>query len=339
MNDNSTMADALAEAMGMSGDTRPEQADPQETVTADPPEMVAEEEGTEEEVEVEGDDGGEIRTVSQLMEAIEADPEAFYALELEFGDGVDVPEDLRTVGAIKDAVTQVVRQRSEIESARQALEREKSETLARLNQIQPVQEPPELMQARATVQAIQQAIQETDWAAMRQQDPMKAMAYKQDLQDTLQQKYGEFQQLSNQYQEAMVNQRRQVLQANYAELTQRRPELRDPEQFKGAQQQVLELGQRYGYSPEEVQSWTDFRPLLMMLDLADLSGKDKAAKQAVQKALKAPAMAKPGARLGGGGGRINAKALQSRIAKAKRPDATKEDKLAAMDAVFKSHGL
>jgi len=335
MNEQNDLAAQLAASMNLGETPQPQAAAPVEEV---PPEPVEEAEGQLETAsEAEEREEEEIRSISELMKAIEASPEWFYSLEVPFGDGVEVPDDMRTLGALKDRASKLVQVSQALEQRQQDFEIERNTELARLQQIQVPQEPQELQMARAELINLNQTLQNTDWAKIRESDPTRALALRQELQDSINQLQQQVAWGEQNYQQAMQQHRQHLLQENYKQLIHHIPDLKDPEVYKKAGEDMVNIGAKYGYRPEEIGAVGDHRAIRMLYDLARLTGKDKAAQEAVKKTLKAPKSLRPGAAKQGS--KFSRRQLEAIKSKARSPGATRQDKEAAVSAVAKAFGL
>lgn len=103
------------------------------------------------------------------------------------------------------------------------------------------------------------------------------------------------QELAQQQQHMSAQQMAQVQAREEAELLRHLPELKSPQKRAEFARAAVEVGQRYGYSAEEVASVMDHRAVRMLADLAKLQGR-----QAVEKTVKTklanvpPKVNKPG---------------------------------------------
>ena len=338
----SGLAEELAQALNVSPVQSHEDGGAQPAVPAEPQEVEAR---NAQEVESEAEQGGDegstseaeefIRTFTQLAESFEVEPEVLYGLEFEFPESTGIPP--MTIGDLKNRVETIEADKRANEQAKQELEQERTTTLARLAQVQAPQEPPQLQAMRAELMSMQNTMQNTDWTALRERDPTQAIAYRQELQDTIGQLQQQVGMAEQQYTQAMQMHMQQLKQENMRELVRHVPEFQDEAKWKAAGQKMLEVGEKFDFSPQEIQSVGDQRVIRMLYTLSQLMEKDAAAKKAVEKTLKAPKSLRPGAVRGGS--KFDARKFDALKRKAKAPGASKADTMAALRAAAERSGL
>lgn len=157
----------------------------------------------------------------------------------------------------------------------------------------------QLSQAQTVLaQFFQSAIGEPPSLELAQRDPQSYLVQR----ELHEQRLRAFQNLTQQgqqlaaYQQQMSAQQMQELkQRETAELIRHLPELRSDQKRAEFASKAIEVGQRYGYSPEEISAVMDHRAIRMLADLAKLQGR-----QAVEKTVKTklanvpPKVNKPG---------------------------------------------
>lgn len=164
----------------------------------------------------------------------------------------------------------------------------------------------QLQQAQAVLaQFYQAAIGQPPSLELAQSDPQAYLVQRGLHEQRLQ----AFQRLSQQGQELAANQRQmndqqlaQVKARETAELVRHLPELKSPEKRAQFAAKAIEVGQRYGYSADEISAVMDHRAVRMLADLAKLQDRS-----AVEKTVKTklanvpPKSARPGAATQDGG--------------------------------------
>lgn len=110
------------------------------------------------------------------------------------------------------------------------------------------------------------------------------------------------QQLAAYQQQMSAQQMQELKQRENAELLRHLPELRSDQKRAEFASKAIEVGQRYGYTAEEVSSVMDHRAIRMLADLAKLQGRQSVEKTVKQKLSNVPPkVAKPGTQSPDGG--------------------------------------
>ncbi len=246
--------------------------------------------GGEQDIGEEGQEGGEIRTITQLAKELDVEPSEIYALEVPMGGGADpVP-----VGVLKDQLQAAQKQVSDYQQREQTLsEREKqveqigSQTMAQAQQV-----PQEILEAASNMQALKNAYNAYDWNTLQKTDPAQFSSLRLRFNDAMGQAQGQFQQA----QQKVMQGRQQMLQAERDKLLEKVSDWRDPKVLRQEWDQMSTyLQEGYGITPQDLGGVSDHRVLAAFRRLAQLEAHSKAAESTMQEVRKSPRGLRTGA--------------------------------------------
>lgn len=209
-----------------------------------------------EELEGESDDSGEespeveIKTLTDLAAAIEADPEFIYGLEMAMGDELPAMK----IGAIKDRLQELERTAGSVESAKRQLDIDRQQAVQWAAQIGQAREQisQEADEARYEMRAAEAEFERIDWDELRRLDPGRAAMEKQDLVA----RYGAAKERITQAeaQQQQINQSTsaQARAYNDAKLLERIPEWQDQSVAQAEAGKIVEhYATQYGFTENE----------------------------------------------------------------------------------------
>lgn len=267
--------------------SREDQAEP-EKAEDEAEEVETEEVETEEEAEAEPDD-----------DQTEGDEEDESEPEEDDGELYEVGGETFTLSELKEwkanglrqsdytkKTQELAEQRKEVAATRANFEAEREQVAAHLRQQQA-----QLKDALATFAIEQDPEPSPDGLSWEDYTKRKsAWDKRQSKKMQARQAYEALQ--AQQHQETVAREQQQLLR--------RIPEWSDPETFKGAAQRMVEVGQTYGFTPQEMVGMVDHRMFLVLNDLMALqsaadNGKSKES-AAAKKVTKAAKRLSPGAK-------------------------------------------
>lgn len=277
----------------------------------------------------------EIRTIAELAKVLEVEPEFLYGLEFNLGEmGPDGQPVGIKLGELKDKLQGYERSRSEVERQREKLAAERQLLMRQAQEVfqggQRLQQ--ELIDARASIQAIVTQRDSIDWKEFERLDPGRAALERQRYAEALQNAGANYQRTQQ-----ALTQQSAVVEANYRaaqdqELLKAIPEWRDRETALKEANAIGEWAARkYGYTPEDLRyavNW-EHRDILRKAYLYDsLQAKAQETQKHVQQA---PRVLKPGA--GIPRSQLQASKLNALKEQAQRTG-KKSDQLAAARAIL-----
>lgn len=206
--------------------------------------------------------------------------------------------------------------------------RKSQETAQERSQVQAAQQQTsqlaqQLQQAQTVLaQFYQAAIGQPPSLELAQTDPQAYLVqrglHEQRLQ-AFQRLTQQGQELAKHTQHMSAQQLAQVQAREEAELIRHMPELKSPQKRAEFASKAIEVGQRYGYSPEEVASVMDHRAVRMLADLAKLQARTAVEKTVQTKLANVPPKAaKPGAATQDGGKGQRTQSAKSQFMKSGR---------------------
>lgn len=326
--ENEPRREAPTEAAGASPQAPEGQEQESEDITAD--------EAPEKAAETAASDPG-ITKFTDLIDLLDegATPEDLYGLEIvSSADGQPV-----TVGTLKDHY----QQRESFNAEKAEFERQRQETVAQLEEArqqaaiaagQNAEVPEELLQARATMQALVQQAQAVNWQELERDDPGEAALTRQKYRDAYQAAEGRYNQM-----QAQVEQQRQAAYQQYIAkqqeaMYQRIPDWRDQEKFNAEKAEIEQLAAQYGYTKGDIESIVDPRQAHMLRDFMRLSkhfgsatAQAKQVKERGNRILRARVKPPKGSH------------IQQAQERARAPNATEKDKVAAAAALLENTGI
>lgn len=341
MSGDTVLGAALAQALDLGAPEQPqEQAQPaQEAETPVEDAVQPEGETSEQELaqEPESDDAA-ITKFTDLKRLFGDDVTDEDLYGLEFTSGVDGKN--YTVGQLKD----MLQQRESFDQQRKAFEVERQQAAEQIEQMkqqallntQQVQQiPDELRQAEAEVLAIQQQAQAQDWQQLEQDDPGQAALLRQKYNDAYNAAVAKRGQMVNKWQQDQLAAQQQFVARQREVLLQAKPEWRDQSAFDAAFTRMAGAVQDIGITPDDLRGITDPRVALLVDKYAELKAQmdgakanEKQVRERGKRVLRAPAAVQ---------GKLNR--TQQIIDRAKRQDATKQDKFAAERELVQQLGI
>jgi hypothetical protein len=263
--------------------------EPEQIASGESHEDDAVEDGIEaqaEEAEVGGEQGGEIRTLTEFAKAAGWTPEDIYGLSVRLDTGEEIP-----IGQMKDALQMASRERAEINAARENLTQEyqrlrqaEQQILTGQNQISQ-----EERDAMGRIAAAQERYSAVDWEGLSQTDPGRAAF----MQQQMAVEYAGAKDDLKRVQEQRAVMQQQVMQQLVAENNEKFlsavPEWRNP---AVAQKEAQELDgflmEKVGFAPQELASIVDARARVVALMALRWYQHIASVQGAVQKVRKAP---------------------------------------------------
>lgn len=323
-----SLQDQLASAFGLpetEAQPAPQQPEPDVQDTAEDSET-----GSVEPQETEeGGDEAQIESVTDLLKAMEADPEWFYGLKFSYGDG----REPITVGELKDSVATLETEKAQLAEQKQAIEAAKAQVQQAFSQAAPnPQASAELMSAQAELMAVSQWINalpaDEGFKKLEAENPGEAALVRQKAQDALGQAQGKYQ-MAQQQEQAITAQRYQAaMAAGMQRLPELIPEWRDPKAMEAEKPTLFEAGEAAGYTRQEVEGVMDPRALVLLRKAAKYDALMKQAGDIKGKVMKTPKMIRPG--VAGAGKTVDKRKLQELKKRARRPGARESDKFSAI---------
>ena len=200
----------------------------------------------------------DISTLNHLAETLDIPIEDMYALNFNMPNGDPV-----SLGALKD----FYESNSDLESARQEIENERSQLQAdkdKLKEVPPVSE--EHVQALASVMAIQNEWNALENSGLRASNPGEYSAKAVELQNRYQQANGFLQNI----QQVIEAKRTEKLQQHQVELHKLQPDLKDEEKRQKAVKRVSGMFEHYGVDPSYIGLIEDYKAVNMLLEMSKL---------------------------------------------------------------------
>jgi hypothetical protein len=283
------MNDELAAVKEILNQTQPEQVDIEDAIdetVVDQEEPAPEEElgqapvenaeePTDETPDAEGEEPGEIRTIAQLAEAIEVEPQYLYDIEIGMGEGQDPVK----LGQLKDEYQAVVKERDAAVHMANQIKNQFSD-LPNVDGM-----TPQVLEAQANIRALQMEMEQVNWEEAERQDPGQAALLKQKYQEAFQIAHGQLQAA----QSAMGQARQARLQAAFPVMLEKIPAWQNSEIRKADQGKIMQMMASEGYHENEVRGITDPRTMKLLYDLMSLreqNGQLETAKAAALKKVK-----------------------------------------------------
>lgn len=235
-------------------------------------------------VEVEEPEAGEPETEAVEAEAEtedEGEPEAEPEYEVETKGGkrkVKLSELLESPMFKADYTQKTMA----VAEERKAVEAEKAEVFHLKEQL-----------AEALQQWAVPVEQEPNWAELAQRmDPREYNAARAKWDE----RKGIAEKARNAFQTMQAAQREKLIAEEQSKLLDAVPEWRDPEVFKTAAQEMVEIGKSYGFDPRELADATDHRVFLVLRDAAAYRKLKTAKPEVTKKVAHAAVTMKPGAK-------------------------------------------
>ncbi len=308
----SSVAEAVAELDRRDAQNKPEEATQEEDIEAESGEETrvqnSDEESDDDSQEVEPDEG----------ESEEAEPVSveFDGKTLEIPKGTP-PELVQAVQKLgNDLKADYTRKTQAVAEERKVIESAKQQAMAQATQLKAVQQ--------TLVQMAQEIVGAEPDLSLAQTDPQAYLVQKGMYEKRValfNQLYAQGQQLQEQ-----TKQEQEKAQAEYrareAEaMLKAMPELAKPEKFQKFRETVIEVGNKYGFKPEELSAISDHRMVLALRDLAAFH-KGKEAAGEIKDKLKnvPPKVAKPGTTAPGDNAARRAMEAKQRFLKSGRTD-------------------
>ena len=278
-------------------------------------------------LDAEDGDEGEIRTLSDLIEANGWDAEELYSLEMAMPDS----EEAIPLGKLKDELTTARRER---ESLVQGIEeRDRQLQMAQAQAQNAVPYDQNMMQMQGQINVLQGFLQSPDYANLKKEDPGAAALKAQEIQQAMGGLQQQMQQYQQQQQQQTAAQRQQNLAQASQYLSEQIPEWRDPAVARAEKQEITKAIMDAGYTAADLTGLSDPRVVMLMRELVSLRRQVGAGKVAGQAVRQSPKASLRGGRIKGGG----KKAQINAINKAKKTG-SKQDVLAAQRAVVALSG-
>lgn len=250
--------------------------------------VVEEDEVEDDEEEVEEDttaEEQEVETINELAQLLEVDEAQLYDIKIPLGDGLEPV----SIGSLKDGHMELERGRVQLQNDRAALEQEVEQYKASIQQQQGIPAMnEELMNAAIQMRTVQSQYENTDWDALEQQDPAKALLYQQKLERAYAQAENTYNEITNKQSE----QQKQTLNAIKAQsrqkILQNIPEWKDPKVFQQEGDLIGNILVGYGYTPQEIEQVYDPRLSVLLRDFMKLKVKADKAGTTIKKLRIAP---------------------------------------------------
>lgn len=283
-----SIADAVAELDRRDEAREPEKEKPVEAAEDETDSSA--ELGAEESEEVATEEGAEETEAEQT--SIEFDGKT---VEIPKGTPPALVEAVQKLGS--DLKADYTRKTQQVAQERQVVESAKAQAMAQADQLQAVQS--------TLAKMANEIIGSEPDLSLAQTDPQAYLVQK----GMFDKRVGMFNQLIQQGQAMQAQQSEQLKQQQEdyrrreAEaLLEKMPDLAKPEKFQKFRTQMVGVGERYGFKPEEISAITDHRMVLALRDLDRFhSGKAQAGEVAKKLANVPPKVAKPGPAQQGGG--------------------------------------
>lgn len=223
---------------------------------------VSEEDGTEE----------SLKTITELAQYLEIEPEDVYNLQVPMSDG----ENPLTISEMKDEYIKHIRTQQRFDEERKSFEEERTKHQQEFSQMQAqassgataVNE--KVIEAEGTLRAITAQFESINWEEAKQHDAGQAAMYRQELQEAYQ-KASQMKQQAIQeahtesqkaYQEYATNE--------WAETVKSIPEWTSQDSLKTDQAEMWETAKEYGISQNEFYRTVDHRLLKLLRDYTKL---------------------------------------------------------------------
>lgn len=230
---------------------------------------------------------GEIHDLAGLAQAIGVDPEWLYSLKMPMPDG----RDPLTLGQFKDVITQVDRDRQQIEKQRIELAQAEARMQAALDVTQQV--PQAVQAAYAEVAAIEQQYNSIDWATVEKRNPGQAALARQKMNDAYaaaKANLGQTVQKAQAMQQQLFEQQRLE---QTAALLEKVPEWKDKATAVRERDLILTTMSEYDIDPRELLVVNDHRYVRAMRDLALLKQQSRNADASLKQVRQAPKTLRP----------------------------------------------
>ncbi len=277
------------------------------------------------------EEGGEIRTITQLARELDVEPSEIYALEVPMGGGAaPVP-----VGVLKDQLQAAQKEVHDFQQREQALaEREKQVEQVGLQTVAQAQQvPQEILEAASNMRALKNAYDAYDWDALQKTDPAQFSSLRLRFQDAMGQAQGQFQVA----QQKVMQGHQQMLQAERTKLLDKVREWRNPEVLRQEWDQMSSyLQEGYGITPQDLGQVSDHRLLAAFRRLAQLEAHGRAAESTMRTVQKSPRGLRTGALRRPGNRNTTA---ADKLAKRAKQTRSKEDIHAAQKSLLQLGGL
>lgn len=231
----------------------------------------------EESAEIEDDTTAEerdVETINELAQFLEVDEAQLYDIQIPMGDGLDPI----SIGSLKDGYTEIERQKVQLQNDRAALNSQVEQYKQNVqNQQQMPEMNEEMMQSAVQMEMIKQQYAATDWEALEESDPTKAMLYQQKLERAFT--------MAQQNQSEIIAKQQQIQKDNMDkikavsrnEILNKIPEWKNPQVFQKEGDLIAGILQKYGYTPNEIENVYDPRLSVILRDFMKLKIKaDKA---------------------------------------------------------------
>ena len=279
-----------------------------------------------------GDDAGDneptVKTIAQLAEAIDVDPEFLYNIEIGMPEG-EAPIPL---GKLKDQYQQVTKQNKQMEQALAQQQQQLIEAQNGMGQAQQVSQ--EVQTARDQVNAINAQFNSIDWEKAKTEDPGATALARQEFQEA-------FAAANSQLQRAEAYQQQMSQQMSHAQLVQAAqktlqliPEWSNEEVRQKDEVAIQQALHHAGYSQQEIASARDPIAISLMRELVMLREEKAAGTKAVERVRNAPKV------LGGGQqrGRMGFQKQTQHLVEKAKSTGRSEDQLQAAKAILAGAG-
>lgn len=228
----------------------------------------------------------EIRTLAELSEQIEVEPDYIYSLEIGMGAGNDPVK----LGDLKDKYQQKLQQESLWLKEKEALTQQVQQTQHMQSTAQQISK--DMQTALSTKLALEQQYNSTNWKELEETDPGQAALYQQKLQAAHGQVMAQYQQAEIQHQQVMQQaQQNALVQANQ-KLLQDIPEWNDATVRQTEVGDLTNTAKQFGFTDQDMSGISDPRVVMLLRRLTQLEKQAKISSEAVKRVQKAPKVLK-----------------------------------------------
>lgn len=259
----------------------------------------------------------DIDTLNRLAETLDIEMSDMYAL----GFNIDGAEEPVTLGQLKDHWQQT----SDIEKARQELDREREQLQAEQAK-GPELPPQEIVQAQAMIMAIQNEYQALEASGLKDADAGQYSAKMLDLQN----RFNQAQQQASQIGQVMEQKRLESMRAAQLELHKRIPDLADDSKREAISGRVERYIQKYGFSANDLANIDNPGLMQLLIEASEMAEQKGSLRK--KRIDSAPKVLKPGQVRESKAGRD---ASLKRLTERARQSGQTRDKISAVSALLK----
>ena len=239
----------------------------------------------------EGEEQGQISTISELAEAIELDPAQMYDLVVPMGDGVEPV----TLSELKDKYQEYSRGGTAFEAEKTELVQQRDQLIQQVTMLKErPEDSPEFQQAVAEAQQIQSTYNSIDWTEFEKENPGEAALQRQKFSDAYTAATQKVQQAKADGDRKHQQFKQQQLQEQSAHLMKLIPEWTNADVREQERASVREFLSSYGFANQEIQNLSDARSVKMVYDFMKLKQKLATAEPERKKVVNKKKFMKPG---------------------------------------------